>query len=206
MPGEEVAVTVTMDSIGHRFPAGSRLRLSVSPCYWPLAWPSPEPVTLTLAWGTGAALVLPVRAARDDDAPPRLPDEPAEPEAYPTETLHSGRGARTVERDLGTGRTALSFDWDLGGRTLLVPSGLTMEETALARYAIVEDDPLSASVEVDVRCELSRGDGWVTRAHAWGRMTATRDAFVVTTTLDCYEGSSRAFARAWSFTIPRDHC
>ena len=81
-----------------------------------------------------------------------------------------------------------------------------MEETALARYAIVEDDPLSASVEVDVRCELSRGEGWVTRAHAWGRMTATRDAFVVTTTLDCYEGSSRAFARAWSFTIPRDHC
>ena len=33
-----------------------------------------------------------------------------------------------------------------------------MEETALARYAIVDDDPLSASVEVDVRCELSRGD------------------------------------------------
>ncbi len=51
VPGEEVEVTVRMDSIGHRFPAGSRIRLSVSPCYWPLAWPSPEPVTLTLRHG-----------------------------------------------------------------------------------------------------------------------------------------------------------
>ena len=64
VPGEEVEVTVRMDSIGHRFPAGSRIRLSVSPCYWPLAWPSPEPVTLTLRHGGTAALVLPERPPR----------------------------------------------------------------------------------------------------------------------------------------------
>ena len=92
-----------MDAIAHRFPAGLAA--------------APERLALLLAARlalagarhadaacTGAALVLPVRPARDD--PPPLPDEPAEPEAYPTETPHSGRGARTVERDLGTGRTS----------------------------------------------------------------------------------------------------
>ena len=40
--GEELEVAVAMVSIAHRFHAGSRIRLSVSPCYWPLAWPSPR--------------------------------------------------------------------------------------------------------------------------------------------------------------------
>ena len=205
-PGREEDVVVTLDSIAHRFAAGSRLRLSLSPCYWPLAWPSPEPVTLTVGWGDGAALVLPVRAARaEGDGPAREPDPPAEPEAYETQTLVSGVGSRSIHRDLTVGRAELRFDWDLGGRRLLVPAGLTVEETAVARYAITEGDPLSAEVEIEVPFKLERGDEWKTSGRAWARMTCTRDAFLVTTTLDCYQGSSRVWARAWSFTFLRDH-
>ena len=53
--------------------------------------------------GTGAALVLPVRAARGTTTR-RLGCPTSRRSRRPTraETLHSGRGARTVERDLGT--------------------------------------------------------------------------------------------------------
>ena len=57
--------------IGSRPAAASGL--SVSPCYWPLAWPSPEPVTLTLHLGQDSELVLPTRPARAEDGPPRPP-------------------------------------------------------------------------------------------------------------------------------------
>src|SRR5262249_67895 len=48
-PGEPVAVSFPLDFAGHRFAPGHRIRLSLSPTYWPFAWPSPEPVTLTVA-------------------------------------------------------------------------------------------------------------------------------------------------------------
>ena len=114
--GEELEVAVAMDSIAHRFHAGSRIRLSVSPCYWPLAWPSPREVTLELLYGTGAALVLPVRAPSNDDEEMRLPDPPEEPAPLQVETVRAGsNGGRSISRDLGAGRTELMFDWGMGG-------------------------------------------------------------------------------------------
>ena len=41
-------------TIAQSFPAGHRLRLAVSTSYWPLAWPSPEPVRLTIHPGQSA--------------------------------------------------------------------------------------------------------------------------------------------------------
>ncbi len=51
IPGEPVTVSFPLDFGGHRFPVGHRVRLSLSPTYWPFAWPSPEPVTLDVALG-----------------------------------------------------------------------------------------------------------------------------------------------------------
>ncbi len=55
-PGRPYRVRFALDDIAQRVPEGHRLRLALSPTYWPWAWPSPETVTLTL--GTGQASVL----------------------------------------------------------------------------------------------------------------------------------------------------
>ena len=47
-PGQFYDVTVELNEIAETVPAGHRLRLAVSSNYWPIAWPSPEPVTLTI--------------------------------------------------------------------------------------------------------------------------------------------------------------
>jgi uncharacterized protein len=203
-PGEALAVTVTMDSIAHRFEAGSRIRLAVSPCYWPLAWPSPAEVTLGVRSGGGAELVLPVRPERAEDAALRPPDPPQEPAPLAVETLRGGSGGgRSISRDLATGRTELVFDWDCGGLALL-PNGLRYEDTSVARYSIFEGDPLSARVEVENTSEYGR-DGWHVHIRATGLMTSTATHFLVSSRLDVYEGETRIAARAWDHEFPRDH-
>src|SRR3546814_11990778 len=50
-PGRRYKVRVKLNDIAHAFPAGHRIRVAVSHAYWPIAWPSTEPVALTLHTG-----------------------------------------------------------------------------------------------------------------------------------------------------------
>ena len=91
VPGERTRASVRLDAIGRAIPPGHRLRVSVSPTGWPRAWPSPEPVTLTVVAGA-SYLELPVRHPRDTDA--RLPAfaEAEGSEPLPLVRLAEGRG------------------------------------------------------------------------------------------------------------------
>ena len=59
-PGELYDVDLPLFMVAHRFKKGSRIRVAVSESLWPLVWPSPKPVTLTIALGA-SSLTLPVR-------------------------------------------------------------------------------------------------------------------------------------------------
>lgn len=64
-PGKRYRVRVQMNDIAHAFPKGHSIKISVSTLYWPMAWPSPEPVKLTL-WTGESRMFLPVRPKRDE--------------------------------------------------------------------------------------------------------------------------------------------
>ncbi|MGM0583225.1 MAG: CocE/NonD family hydrolase, partial [Pseudomonadota bacterium] len=72
--GKEITVLVSLKHVAQTFRAGHRIRLSLSTSYFPIAWPSPAPFTLTVLPG-GSELSLPLRATADprleDFAPPR---------------------------------------------------------------------------------------------------------------------------------------
>lgn len=203
VPGRRSVVTFRLDGIAHRFQPGHRLRVAASPTYWPLAWPSPEPVTLTVYAGGESRLDLPVRPERAADASLRIP-EPEEPALYPTVTVRPGKGGRVIEHDLDDGRAELRFDWDMGGLVRMEPSGIEHEDNAFASYSIAEGDPLSASVECVNGFVLRRGEGWDTSGETRARMTSTRTHFHVTAQLETFEGRTRVWGRNWVFTIPRD--
>jgi putative CocE/NonD family hydrolase len=202
VPGEPFELRLRLDSCAHRFAAGHRIRLAVSPTYWPWAWPSPEAVTLTVR---GGRLLLPVRPERLEDADLAPLSDPEEPPEYPSQTLRQGVGGRSVSVDLATGRAELRFDWDMGGRVLLEATGTEMEYTSSCVYAIVEGAPLSARVDCENGVGLKRGDGWDTHCVATGTMTSTIEDFHVTTALEAYERDVRVWARSWTFRIPRDN-
>jgi uncharacterized protein len=203
-PGRRTVVRVRLDAVAHSFAPDQRLRLAVSPTYWPWAWPSPEPVRLTVYAGADSRLGLPVRPTRAADAElaPFGESEGAPPLA--SETLRAGFEGRMVTADALSGRVEQVFDWDLGGLVRLPDIDLDSEDTSRSIFSIVEGEPLSAQVRCECTTTMARGD-WRTRADVVSTMSADRDAFHLTTQLDAYEGDVRVFARTWSTVIPRDH-
>ena len=66
-PGKRYRVRIVLPETGYAFAPGHRIRLALSTCYWPVIWPSPAPVTLTVHTGT-STLTLPVRPPNPADA------------------------------------------------------------------------------------------------------------------------------------------
>jgi uncharacterized protein len=203
VPGEPFEAAVPLDAIGHRFAVGSRIRVAISPTYWPLAWPSPEPATLGVVTGESSVLIPLHDAASAPPAPALCP--PEEPPEYPMTELVPGHGARTITRALGTGRSQLRFDWDLGGTNRDEKTGTEITFEADALYEIDEDAPLSARVVCTNATGLKRvADGWDGRSETRTEMTCDAEHFFVSSTLRVLDGGEQTFARTWSFAIPRN--
>jgi putative CocE/NonD family hydrolase len=202
-PGRRYVVSVRLNAAGQVIPAGHRLRVGVSPTYWPHAWPSPEPVTLTVFAGPESRLVLPVRGARPDDgAVPDL-DEPEIAPPLPVEPLGGvATSGRTIQTDIATGRAELVNVENYGGRGRF-PDGLVAEQRSVDAFSITEGDPLSATATSGWTIALERGD-WRIRVETRTVMTGDRESFRVTSEVDAYEGNARVFARTSSFAVPRE--
>jgi hypothetical protein len=66
-PGRPYRVRIPMKPVAQHFAPGHRIRLAVSTTYFPLTWPGPEQVTMTLH-PADTTLDLPLRTASSDDA------------------------------------------------------------------------------------------------------------------------------------------
>jgi putative CocE/NonD family hydrolase len=200
-PGRRYSVAVEFDFTSHTFSAGSRLRVAVSPAYWPWVWPSPETVTLAVATGERCRLGLPVRAAGTDDRAPVFADaETADP--LPVE-FHPASREILVTRNLTTGVYEQSERSGHGTGVTIFPDGLVLETANVDRYFIDDDDPLTAAIECDRTCTVERGE-WRTRVETRSRLSANADSFFVMNTLEAFEGGAPVFARSWTRVIPRD--
>ena len=200
--GESVVVTVPLQSTAYAIPAGHRIRLAVSNAYWPMAWPSPEPSTLTVVCGSRSRLSLPRRRPSELDARLRSFGAPETGTALVTETTMVRPGGRHVRRALSTGEVEVEFDWH-PSRTRILATGTEMGEENLTTYRVVDGDPLSATVISRVEVSLARA-GWNTRTVATSTMTCDGERFTVTTGLDAFEDSVRIRARTFTHQFPRD--
>ena len=200
IPGERARASVRLDAIGRAIPVGHRLRVSVSPTGWPRAWPSPEPVTLTVIAGA-SHLDLPVRLPRPEDARlvPFAEVEGSKPLAV--ERLESGQVGPCLSSDRSSGSTELSWRQVHSYR---LPDGLEYRDSTANTFSIIEGDPLSANASSEHEIAIARGD-WRTRVRAAATLTCDATAFRVETDLAVREDDSSVLAREWSFELPRDH-
>ena len=200
-PGELYTVTVQLNVAAHRLKAGHRWRLAVSPTYWPHAWPSPAPVTLTVQTGAASQLILPVRAADPLDETLAPFGGPEGAPMLEHEALRTEDASRTVTYDVTTGRLQMVDTIDDGRNRLA--NGLIYDSRIVNIYSIVEKQPTSASVECKRQIEISR-DEWCTRVETSSLMTSDREYFHLTNVLNAYEGAVRVFTRSWTRKIRRD--
>jgi uncharacterized protein len=197
-PGEPVTVSFPLDFAGHRFPAGHSVRLSLSPTYWPFAWPSPEPVTLEVTLGDGTFVTLPERepGAVNGPVPSFAAPERAESAAGETTTIEE----RMLVRHAATGEIRSTVVND--ERSHLAATGLWFGERQENTHVLF-DDPLAARLEYRAEHHLKRGD-WKIRVVVNTSVTADADSFTVTTERDAYEGQVRVHALRRSTRIPRN--
>ena len=206
-PGRRYTVRVPLDHVAHAFAPGSRIRLAVSSAYWPLVWPSPEAVTLTLFTGT-SNLELPVRPVDPGDDRQRPFAEPEGAPSAPYTELRPRRVTRMVERDGATGEvvhTIVTEGAELGaaGQGRLEEIDLELEQSSVRRYRIRDDDPLTARAEVVQRMGLRRGT-WAVRVESRAWLSATRDAFELGARLEAFEGDRLVRSRRWESSVARD--
>ena len=195
-PGELMEVSLRLDDIACRLPAGHRLRVAISPAYWPLVWPSPKPVTLTIH---GGMLALPVRDTAGEPEWSFEAPEGATP--WKTEMLRPSSNSRTVEHDPTTGMVSLVITDDFGELRDL-DHGLVNGSIARERWTIHPDDPLSAHGKTHWTQTLSRGD-WSVRTETFTTMTSTAETFRLTGRIEAFEGAALVFARDFDDTVPR---
>jgi hypothetical protein len=194
-------VTVPLTATGARVPAGHRLRVAVAGSAFPVAWPPPEAVRLTLFHHAGrpSRLRLPATAgwvpATEDlgtgaaDRPP-AEERPGIPEAWRVERDELA-GTTTLVSEMGGGhrfpeRDGLVFGTDERFRVTAADDWATCVAEGRTTYRIVYPDGRQVAVD--------------------GSLVVRSDAtdFDVRIELAVSEGGREVFERTWRERIPRD--
>ncbi len=199
-PGKRYRVTVQLNDVGHAFAPGHVIRVAVSTCYWPVIWPAPRPLTLTLFTGV-SRLGLPVRPPGPDDA--SLPEfDPPERAAQPDHThLEPGTLERVIERDLTTNETVYRV-FGNDARTRLEDIDLAVSYAISKTYRIHEYDPSAAEVVIEQTTVHSRNERSV-RLECLTRLTAEPEWFRLRASLRTWIDDEPFVDRDWDEWIPR---
>jgi uncharacterized protein len=199
LPGQRYTMKIKLDDIAWRVPEGHKLRVSISTSYFPMMWPAPEAVTLTLYAGK-SALHLPVRKTIENEPPVKwLPAEAAEP--VKLKEIKKPWHKREITIDPKTGEQRLEIVDDFG-HTEIVAHGLQNYSVGRESYSIMPDDPLSAKMETHWTEEMKRGK-WQVRTETYGRLTATKTHWVVWGKIDAFEGKKLVFTKEFDEKIER---
>jgi putative CocE/NonD family hydrolase len=203
VPGKRYRVSVWLNAMAQSLPAGHRLRVAISTSYWPLAWPPPERVRLSVFTGA-SRLRLPMRPVRETDEITLRPfAEPEGAEPIPVTQVRDGEERWTVTRDLVGYDSALEVVKDLGV-VRLDDIDLELTRRARERYSWTGDDVTSARGETEWLMGFERGD-WEVSTVTRTVLTADESEFHLHAELDAYEGEDRVASYNWNRTVPRDH-
>ncbi len=198
-PGKRYRMKIKLDDIAWRVPKGHKIRVSVSTSYFPMMWPAPEPVTLTVHTGT-SYLHLPIRRPVANEVPLSWQQpEAAEPIKWKERKKPWNKRDTTVDPETGEAKIAIIDDF---GEYELKPHGLIVYGAGRENYSILPDDPLSAKMETHWTEERKRGT-WHTRTETYGRLTATKTHWIVWGKIEAFEGKKKVFEREFNEEIER---
>lgn len=201
-PGARMTIELPLKIVAYRFRPGHRIRLALSTVYWPMAWPSARPVTLSVFTGA-STLKLPLCRA---DQVTELGDafEPVETAApLAVEQIAPGRTQRSITHDVANGTITVVHE-DASAVERLEGIDLVTRKKSRDVFTITEGDPLSARVETLREVEYRRGD-WRVRTDERMTVTCDLDSFRVVASLTAFEGDELICERSWDERIPRDH-
>ena len=202
IPGQIYNVRVQLNDIAQTFRAGRRIRVALSNTMWPMFWPSPQPVTVTL-FSANSTLSLPIRKAResDDQLAPFPEPESATPQS--TEVLEPAQYVRRIERDETNNEAKVTVIADTG-MVRLTKLGWEYGSVSRQYHTIREGDPNSAKAHQHwtMRFRRSNADMDV-RTETYSTLTSNADEFIFQAELEAYEGEKKVYSNSWEKRVKR---
>ena len=199
-PGRKYQIRLTMTEAAHVFGAGERLRLSLSNCYWPMVWPSPEAATLTV-WTGESELALPTMPA--SNLKPIAEFAPvARSKPLALTILEPGVEERHMLYDAGSEKTVMRNIRN-DGRMRIDDIGTIRSYGKVKEFSIAANDPLTAETIVSVFSHSQRED-WDARLETRIRMRADRTHFIFHSQVDAFANGERFFSRSFEHRVARD--
>lgn len=205
VPGQAFPLDIEMHFTSWVFPKGHRIRLAVNNAQWPMLWPTPYPMTTTLALGAQASrLTLPVAPPGPSAAPHFL-----EPVSYPPlegfHTLDAGNVTgygeiRQVQRDPDTGK-AYAVARNSGGYQY--PWGVERFEE-LIEHRTSDVDPAHTSVQGTYAIQEELPERTLRMEGSIG-FRSDLENFYLTFTRRLKVNGEVVHEKTWQDTIPRDH-
>lgn len=200
-PGKYYEVTLQLNETAWRLPKGHGIRLSLSNTYWPMVWPSPGNVTLTVDRDQ-TFIELPVKQ-QGVDFKPSLPIPKPENAAPLEQTwIRPSQGRWRVEEDMGSGKLTTHLVDDYGER-MIASHGIRTALKGEESWEILPDDPFSARGTLDYETVTAR-DAWHIKTKSTHDMTADASHFYITSTLTAWENHERVFNKSWNLKIERN--
>ncbi len=201
-PGETVDVTVRLNDVAYRFRKGNRIRIAISNSYWPMVWPSPETVRMTLHSG-GSALSLPLRQGHGLDRQCTDFEVPEFAAGHPSSPVEPSLTRRTLTTDIASGAATMHHIEDTG-KTHIEDIDLIVRKRSEETFTITGQDPTTARTDMLRIVSAERG-AWKPRTETRLTFSCDKENFHIAATLEAYEGEETILERAWNETIPRDH-
>jgi predicted acyl esterase len=202
-PGTPYPLSLDLHLASWVFPVGHRIRIAVSNALWPMNWPTPYPLTTTIAFGGKApSLVNLPRVALHGSAPPHF--AAPEPVEKPADIEQIGAGAWpgswTVLRDEVNQRSTVTWQ---GTAAVSYPWG-RFDHSERLIYEIDDTHPELASVQGDSEYIQTVKNHILT----WrGRLNVVSNAhtFFYKYTRTLLKDGAVIKTKTWEEPIPRDH-
>ncbi|WP_101842065.1 CocE/NonD family hydrolase [Halobacillus sp. Marseille-P3879] len=202
-PGKKYKISIKLDALGQQVPKGHQLEVAVAPTYWPQAWPSPKPVTLTLFSGEATRIDLPIRTPQKADDSVGQFDAPETAQVMDREIIRKERRTRSITHQPIENEWKLE-DFSDEGKRKLPSNGVEYGSINKNTYTIKENDPLSAHAECEWELTVGRDD-WQTKLVTHSEMKSDETSFYLTNIMTAYENENKIFNKTWQEVIPRDH-
>ncbi|MCO4253725.1 CocE/NonD family hydrolase [Pseudarthrobacter cellobiosi] len=203
-PGEWYDIQIDLSASGYHFPAGHRLRVSLSPSYWPMVWPSAERTQIRVRGVSSVSLPV----FREVSSTPVLFGEPQSAPGPDTLRLSEGNEyQRLITFDIANNSLTRKVIGGVGayageGLNLFRDINWAMEYNIEREQSIQLDEPTSASTEYRQEITFKR-DEWTATVKSKVRLAATKEDFLLTCDLDVIEGNDLIFTRSWKPVIKR---
>lgn len=200
--GHRYKIRVKLNEIGQTFRKGHCIRVAISTSYWPLAWPSPKPVKLTIFSGQ-SRIILPERESSplDKNLPPIR--KPVRAEPLKTKLLTPEQREWTVTHDLANNEITVKVIKD-DGAFRLEKKGMEVHKKVKELYTYNHNT--YNSVRGEVRGVRSfRRKNWSVKTITRTVLTSDEIYFFIRAELDAYEGDVRIFSKSWDEKVLRDH-